>query len=35
MTVGRIVDRFLVGHLEDHVEQLRTILVTTRSNPPG
>jgi hypothetical protein len=35
MTVGRIVDRFLVGHLEDHVEQLRTILATTRSNPPG
>lgn len=35
MTVGRIVDRFLVGHLEDHVEQLRTILATTRSKPPG
>jgi hypothetical protein len=35
MTVGRIVDRFLVGHLEDHVEQLGTILATRPSNPPG
>jgi hypothetical protein len=35
MTVGRIVDRFLVGHLEDHVEQLRTILATRRSSSPG
>jgi DinB superfamily len=35
MTVGRIVDRFLVGHLEDHVEQLRTILAMRRSSSPG
>jgi hypothetical protein len=35
MTVGRIVDRFLVGHLEDHVEQLRTILATRRSSSAG
>jgi hypothetical protein len=28
MTVGRILDRFLVGHLEEHVEQLRAILDT-------
>jgi hypothetical protein len=26
MTVNAIVERFLVAHLEDHVEQLRTIL---------
>jgi hypothetical protein len=26
MTVGGIVPRFLVGHLEEHAEQLRTIL---------
>lgn len=35
MTVGGIVDRFLVGHLEDHVEQLRTILAATQSSSPG
>ena len=35
MTVGRIVERFLVGHLEEHVEQLRTILATRPSSPPG
>jgi len=35
MTVGRIVDRFVVGHLEDHVEQLRTILATRRSSSNG
>jgi hypothetical protein len=28
MSVGRILDRFLVGHLEEHVEQLRAILDT-------
>jgi hypothetical protein len=26
MTIGRIIDRFLVGHLEEHVEQFRTVL---------
>ena len=26
MSIGRILDRFLVGHLEEHVEQLRAIL---------
>jgi hypothetical protein len=26
MTIGRILDRFLVGHLEEHVQQLRAIL---------
>jgi hypothetical protein len=26
MTIGRILDRFLVGHLEEHVEQFRAIL---------
>jgi hypothetical protein len=26
MTVGQIVDRFVVGHLEEHVDQLREIL---------
>jgi hypothetical protein len=35
MTVVGIVDRFLVGHLEDHVEQLRAILATRRSTSPG
>src|SRR5258705_8088989 len=28
MTVSAIVERFLVAHLEDHVNQLRTILAT-------
>jgi hypothetical protein len=28
MTIGRILDRFLVGHLEEHVEQLRGIVET-------
>jgi hypothetical protein len=32
MTVGRILERFLVGHLEEHVEQLRGLLAT---NPTG
>jgi hypothetical protein len=32
MTIGRILDRFLVGHLEEHVEQLRAIL---GSRPDG
>jgi hypothetical protein len=31
MTVEHILERFLVSHLEDHVEQLRGIL----STPPG
>ena len=37
MTVGGIVERFLVGHLEDHVEQLRGILATrsTGTRPPA
>jgi hypothetical protein len=26
MTIGRIVERFLVGHLEEHVEQLRSVV---------
>jgi hypothetical protein len=34
MTVGRIVERFLVGHLEEHVEQLRGILATSLSGSP-
>jgi len=32
MTVGRIIERFLVGHLEEHVEQLRAILATRRKD---
>jgi len=32
MTVGGIVERFLVGHLEEHVEQLRVILATPRKD---
>lgn len=35
MTVGQIVERFLVGHLEDHVEQLRGILATSQTSAPG
>lgn len=34
MTVGGIVERFLVGHLEEHVEQLRGILATGPTSPP-
>ena len=34
MTVGRIVERFLVGHLEEHVEQLRGILATSPTGSP-
>jgi hypothetical protein len=34
MTVGRIVERFLVGHLEEHVEQLRGILATSQTGSP-
>jgi hypothetical protein len=34
MTVGRIVERFLVGHLEEHVEQLRGILATRPAGSP-
>ena len=34
MTVGRIVERFLVGHLEEHVEQLRSILATSPTGSP-
>ena len=34
MTVGRIVERFLVGHLEEHVEQLRDILATSPAGSP-
>jgi hypothetical protein len=33
MTVDAIVERFLVGHLEEHVEQLRAILATRRKGP--
>jgi hypothetical protein len=32
MTIGKILDRFLVGHLEEHVAQLRAIL---DSRPDG
>ena len=35
MTVGHIVERFLVGHLEEHVEQLRGILAARPASPPG
>jgi hypothetical protein len=35
MTVGRIIERFVVGHLEDHVEQLRGILATRKTSSPG
>ena len=35
MTVGHIVERFLVGHLEEHVEQLRGILATRPTSPTG
>jgi hypothetical protein len=34
MTVGRIVERFLVGHLEEHVDQLRGILATRPTGSP-
>jgi hypothetical protein len=34
MTVGQIVERFLVGHLEEHVEQLRGILGTHPTGSP-
>jgi hypothetical protein len=33
MTVGRIVERFLVGHLEEHVEQLRGIMAISPASP--
>lgn len=33
MTVGAIVDRFLVTHLEEHVEQLRGILAAHQAGP--
>jgi hypothetical protein len=33
MTVGRVVERFLVGHLEEHVEQLRGILAISPTSP--
>jgi hypothetical protein len=32
MTVGGIIERFLVGHLEEHVEQLQAILATRRKD---
>jgi DinB family protein len=35
MTVGLIIERFLVGHLEEHVEQLRGILATSPAGSPG
>jgi len=34
MTVDAIVQRFLVGHLEEHVEQLRGILSTSPAGSP-
>jgi hypothetical protein len=35
MTVDGIVDRFIVGHLEEHVRQLDDILATDTAAPPA
>lgn len=35
MTVGEIVERFVVGHAEEHVDQLRAALPASGSGAPG
>jgi hypothetical protein len=35
MTVATIVERFLVGHLEEHVDQLRDVLARRSTGQPG
>ena len=35
MTIGEIVERFVVGHAEEHVDQLRSALSASGTGPPG